>query len=384
MLEGVNPRLIFSVIFIAGLSALMWFDRKNVERHSILFVRRTKRGINLLDKIAKKAPRFWNAYGWTGVFFAFLSIPLMLLQIAWIVNELVIKQNFAAGPSAILPSLSSEATLQAGVSTIPVDYWVISLAIIMVVHEASHGIIARLEDFEINSVGWIVLGIIPGAFVEPKGEQMLPEKGEKEGEAMGLWDQGTYKQRLKVLSAGSWANYVTALVLFILSIGVTMAIASPSIMYEAQEGFPAAEAGMTSGTLSAINGVEIESVQDIRQALEDVEPGDTVTIESSEREEAFEFEAGSREGFEGGYLGLEFRNMSPGWMWFIGLLNMAALLNVLIGMFNMLPAKPLDGGQIVDTLVEEFGNENQRKWVNHFSIVMWMIVLGSLLIGLIM
>jgi len=384
MLEGVNPRLIFAVVFAAGLSALMWYDRKNVERHSILFVRRTTKGIDLLDKIAKKAPRFWNAYGWTGVFFALLSIPLMLLQIGWILNELVLKQNFAQGPSAILPSLSSEASIQAGASFIPVEYWVFSIAIIMVVHEASHGIIARLEDFEINSVGWIVLGILPGAFVEPKGEKMLPEGGETEGDSTGLWDQGTYKQRLKVLAAGSWANYVTAAVLFILSIGVTMAVASPSIMYDAQEGFPASEAGMTSGTLTSVNNVTIEEIGDVETALEGVNPGDNVTVESSERDEAFTFEAGSREGFEGGYLGLEFQNLTSGWAWFIGLLNMAALLNLLIGLFNMLPAKPLDGGQIVYTFVEEFGTEDQRKYVNYFSVLMWVIVLGSLIAGLVL
>lgn len=382
MLEGVNPRLIFTVIFVTGLSALMWMDRKNVERHSILFIRRTKRGIEILDRIAKKAPRFWNIYGWTGVFFALLSIPIMLIQIGWMLNELLVNHNPDGGAAAILPSLSGETTLQSGASFIPIEYWVISIAIIMVVHEASHGIIARLEGFEINSVGWIVLGIIPGAFVEPKGEKMMPEQGEKEGDAMGLWDQGNYKQRLKVLSAGSFANYATALVLLLLSIGVTAAVVSPGIMYTAQQDHPAAEAGMTSGTLTAVNGIDIESIEDVEEALEGVEPGDTVTVESTEREEVFEFEAGQREGFEGGYLGLEFRNVSSGWAWFIGLLQMAALLNLLIGMFNMLPAKPLDGGQIVDAFVEEFGTENQRTYVNHFSVLMWIIVLGTIIAGL--
>ncbi len=384
----INPRLLFAIFFVVGLTAFMYYDRKNVERHSILFIRRTQRGISYLDKIAKKAPRFWNVYGWAGVVAAIISIPLMLFQIGWIVNNFISTGSSEGGPAAILPGLTSEQTiggnLQAGATFIPVEYWVISIAILMVVHEASHGIIARLEDFEINSVGWIVLGIIPGAFVEPKGEMMMPEKGEKDGDAMGLWDQGNYKQRLKVLSAGSFANYVTAFFLFLLSIGVASAVATPNLMYDAQEDYPAAEAGMTSGEIFEINGVEVSNLEDVRDVMEGIEPGDTVSVLSDEREEPFEFEAGELEGFEGGYIGLQFFNLTSGWMWFINLLVMAAFINLAVGMFNLLPAKPLDGGQIVDTFVEEFGTEEQRKYVNYFSIIMWVIVLGSLIAALIL
>jgi membrane-associated protease RseP (regulator of RpoE activity) len=63
---------------------------------------------------------------------------------------------------------------------------------------------------------------------------------------------------------------------------------------------------------------------------------------------------------------------------------MVGFLNLAIGMFNMLPAKPLDGGQIIDTFVEEFGEEDQRKYVNHFSVFLWILVLGSLIAGLIL
>jgi hypothetical protein len=384
MFEGINPRLIFSIIFLAGLGALLWKDRNEIERHSILVVRRTEKGIELLDRIAKKAPRFWNIYGWTGVAFALISIPLMLLQIGWMARALL-QGSSNGGASAILPSLSGEATFQSGASFIPVEYWLISIAVIMVVHEASHGIIARLEDFEINSVGWLVLGVIPGAFVEPKGEQMLPDGSGDSDDAGGLWDQGNYKQRLKVLSAGSFANYVTAAVFGLAYLGLILFLLpnfySGPVHYSAIMEGPAAEAGMTTGTLQSVNGQEIGEFDELRTVLNGTSPGDNVTLQTSEGE--FTFSLGEREGLETGFIGIT-RTYSAGWEWFKGLLSMVAFLNLAIGMFNMLPAKPLDGGQIVDTFVEEFGNEDQREYVNYFSIVMWIVVLGSIIAGLVL
>ena len=181
-LQNLNPRLVFLVGFIAVLSILMYRDRENVERHSILFYRRTKNGIELIDKIAKAAPRFWNVYAWTGVLMAVLTIPFVLWNVLLSFQQMFETGGSSGGPSLIAPGLTSETTLQSGVSFVPAEYWIIAIGVLMVVHEMSHGIIARVEDMEINSVGWIVLGIIPGAFVEPKGEDMLPTKEDEENE----------------------------------------------------------------------------------------------------------------------------------------------------------------------------------------------------------
>ncbi len=389
MLEGVNPRLIFAILFTAGVIAALWFDRNKIERHSILFIRRTQRGIDLLDRIAKKAPRFWNAYGWMGVFFAILSIPLMLIQIVWIMNNVLTGGPSEEGAAAVLPSLSAEPTLQPGAFFIPIEYWVISIGIIMVVHEASHGIIARLEGFEINSVGWLVLGIIPGAFVEPKGMQL--GEGDEDGEGLGaaeIWDQGTYKQRLKVLAAGSWANYVTAaffgLIWVALVFSVLPAYADSSVTYQVAEDSPAAAAGMMGGTVHSINGEAISNQGEFLEIMSDTSPGDTVTLNTSEGE--FEVELGSHPDRDTGLIGIDNISTSygPGIDWLVGLIGIIVFLNFAIGIFNLMPAKPLDGGHIVDTFVEEFGKEEQRKYVNYFSVFLWVIVIGSLIAAVIL
>lgn len=388
----VNPRLIFLIGFVAVLALLMYKDRKNVNRVSILFYRRTKRGLDLIDRIAKKAPRFWKAYGWTGFVIGILSVFVAAQQIgSSLLNIGSSTGGASAGPKAVLPGLGSEASINGPAFFIPAEYWIISVGVLMFVHEISHGIVARAEDFELNSVGWIVLGIIPGAFVEPKGEKMLPNgNGEQESsdeEHHGMWDQGDWQSRIKVLSAGSFANYITALLFLLLALGLSTATTDVTgLQYQAQEDYPAYEAGMRNGTLYQINNQTIDGVASMQNATESLEPGDELRLSSSEGN--FTLTATEREGFDGGYIGLLFTGQATEYNegiqgfsgligWVIGLFEMVAFLNLGIGLFNMLPAKPLDGGQILSVFVEKFTGEENLKYVNAWSIAVWALIISS-------
>jgi len=384
----VSPRLIFLLVFVTGLAAFLWWDREKVKRHYILFYRRTEKGLDLIDSIAERFPRFWNAYGWMGVATGLVTAVVSLV----LVGQTFIKmaQNGAAqnGPSLLLPGLVSSNQFQAGVSFIPIEYWVIGVGVLMVVHEMSHAIVARTEGFELNSVGWIVMGILPGAFVEPKGENMLP--GGEETSSGGHWEGGSWTSRLKVLCAGSFANYVTAAVFLLLSAVVASAVSQPSgAIYVAEDGYPAAEAGMDNGTFVEVNGQEIETVEELQSSLEGVQPGDNVSIWTTEGN--FTVEATSREGFEGGYLGVrigestvikdEYEQHQGGLQWFVSLLSTVGFLNFLIGIFNMLPIKPLDGGLTAETLIERFLGEDKVSYLDSFSLFGWMLLLLGILAG---
>jgi len=414
-LQNINPRLVFLLGFITVLSFLMYRDRENVERHSILFYRRTKNGIKLIDKIAKAAPRFWNVYAWTGVIMAVLTIPFILWNVLLSFQRMFETGGSSGGPSLIAPGLTSETTLQSGVSFVPAEYWIIGIGVLMVVHEMSHGIIARVEDMEINSVGWIVLGIIPGAFVEPKGEDMLPTKNkdeeneedeedenreDEEDDSMGgPWHQGSWTSQLKVLAAGSFANYVTALTFAALALVMFMNVAQPlGVSYAAQDNLSASEAGMNNGTLYGLEGERVRYTSQLDVISEDFQPNQTVRVNTSEG--AFNVTLGERNG--SAYMGVllrrnegilptfqdmisDNREIKPQYStyegvvsWTLSMLQVVALLNFLIGMFNLLPVKPLDGGQMVSTVVERFYPEGDKA-VNAFSLLIWAGLLFSLL-----
>ncbi len=399
----VNPRLIFAIVFVTALSLFMWRDRENVERHFILFYRRTEHGLEYIDAIAKKFPRFWKVYGSLGVVVGLLSLVVITGFTGMMFVDMVATQTINDGFALVLPGLESSDTgmgmdePEAGAMFVPVEYWVIAIAVLMFVHEMSHGIVARIEGFEINSVGWIVLGIIPGAFVEPKGENMLPGGDSDPSESHTIWEGGGWKSRLKVLCAGSFANYVTAAVFFLLLLGLSTGVSSYAIQetehlnYQAVEGYPAYEAGMTQGELYEVNGVEIGSVEDLRNATADIAPGDEVVMNTSEGE--FTLETVERDGFDGGYIGIGLGNVE--WkesfepyqgvfQWFTSLLFVVGSLNLFIGLFNMLPIKPLDGGLSVETLITEFWGEDKVTYLNRFSLIGWALILGTITLALVL
>ncbi len=85
----------------------------------------------------------------------------------------------------------------------------------MVVHELSHGVVAKAQRLPLKSVGLVLLAVIPpGAFVEPDEEEL--------GKAPPL------RARLRVYGAGSMANVVTALLtLLLINLAITPPLSSP-------------------------------------------------------------------------------------------------------------------------------------------------------------
>ena len=415
-LQGVNPRFLFLIISVAVIGFLIYRDRENVQRESILFYRRTDNGLDLIDKIAKRFPRFWNFYGWTGVVVGIITIPFIVFNIVLSFSQMFHSGGTTGGPSLVAPGLSAETTFQSGISFIPVEYWVLGIGVLMFVHEMSHGIVARAEGMELNSVGWIVLGIIPGAFVEPKGENMLPEKGDKEESedeeiddhdgseaSSGHWDQGSLSSQLKVLAAGSFANYITALVLTGLALLLFVNITAPSgVSYLAQDNLSASEAGMTNGTLYSIDDQKLRYGSEVKEALQNYEVNDTILANTSEgsynvtlMERNGSAHMGvliyTSEGLLGDFIDMlnnnrEIKNQYSSYegflSWTLSGLQVIALLNLLIGLFNMLPVRPLDGGQIVAALTDKYW-ENSTEVFNYLSVFVWILLLGSVALSIV-
>lgn len=388
-IAGLNPRTAFFILFLGALSAFLWKDRNQIERNYILFYRRTKRGLNLIDRIAKRAPKFWKYYGAAAVISGVISIAASFGLTAQMFFEMFRTQTVQNGPSLIAPGLSGDVSFQPGISFIPIEYWLFAIGILSLVHEFSHGIVARTEGFNLNSVGWAIFGIFPAAFVEPEGEQMFPGEEGEGSEDQELWHGGNWYSRLKVLCAGSFANYLTAALFVLMAMGVSTAATTPETVgymgisfglneagdlgYAAQEGYPAYASGMRNGTLESINGQQITSVEQLRNLSEGLQPNETVVLETSEG--TFEFMT-TENTVERLKTGLE--PYAAGLNWLTSGLLTVGMLNLLIGLFNMLPIKPLDGGWALEALVENYLGEDRSHYIDKLSIAMWALLLATL------
>lgn len=168
----------------------------------------TNLSLKLVDRIAAKFNKLVKIIGWIGVVGGFIvmvvSVAALIFQI-WMVAT---RPELAgqSGVKMILPVQTSGA-MSGYAIYVPLWIWVVSIAIIMLVHEGGHALLARAYGIPIKRNGIAIMGLIipllPGAFVDPD-EQYLKSRPAKE--------------QLAVFAAGSSFNIMFALLVGILSL----------------------------------------------------------------------------------------------------------------------------------------------------------------------
>ena len=132
---------------------------------------------------------------------------------AVIFNALV--KSIFLGSDAISNTAPGGTFLLPGVN-LPLFEGVIALAIVMVVHEGAHAVLARIAKVPILSSGIVLFGIIPvGAFVEPDEKKLSKVEESKQ---------------TRVLVAGATSNLFTSCAFFLMFMGVVMVINNFGLM----------------------------------------------------------------------------------------------------------------------------------------------------------
>jgi membrane-associated protease RseP (regulator of RpoE activity) len=268
--------------------------------------------------------------------------------------------------SATTPTVGVVLPFKAkGVFYVPFFYWIISIFVILILHEGMHGVMARVYGLKVKNSGLVVLGalipLIPGAFVEPDEKKLI---------------RAPKKQQLAVYAAGPVANIVTGLVLMLLMFTVinpfteTFYSKDGVVVTELMEGSPPAElAGITPGEkITEINGQTIKETTDFSQALKDTKPGDTLNIVTSKT--IYDVTLGENPQNKKAWLGVFVDQplKAPGWatytvLWIKDLIFWLYLLSLGVGLFNLIPLGPVDGGRMFLTVLQGFVHEQKANTI---------------------
>lgn len=237
----------------------------------------TVRGRAFLERLAGPK-RFWRAWGNFGVGIALVIMVGMFLAVvqAGVASLFAPEQTQISQPQNILviPGVNEFLPLSATPEIVA------GLLIGLVVHEGGHGLLCRVEDINIESMGVAMLAIIPiGAFVQPEEESQLSA------------DRGA---KSRMFAAGVMNNFVVTILAFALLFWiVSMAIAPApgAAIGGTVAGSAAADAGIETG--DRIVGIDNESIEngealerhlsDSAEATVTVElgTGETVSVERS-------------------------------------------------------------------------------------------------------
>jgi membrane-associated protease RseP (regulator of RpoE activity) len=369
------------LIFIALLGAFLIRTRSRLQTHSFLKIfyfclYRTKLGMAAMERWARSHEKLLKKAGYVMIPVGFLGMLVMIEELfRGIITLLNSTEALTVG--VVLPIQAK------GVFYVPFFYWLIAIAFVMAVHEFGHGVIARAHRVKVKSTGFAFLGavipVVPGAFVE------IDEKH--------LAKQSTYTQ-LSIFAAGPFVNIAFG-VLFFIAMLVIQPAAAGMLAHDGMavtsiaEGSPAAQSGLAVGeVLTRIDGAEIRTAEDFNRAFAGKQPNDVLDIQTDK---------GTRTIALGGtakaVLGVQVEEAThvreevlarygaaiPAmFAWFSGLVFWLFLLNLGVGLFNLVPLGPIDGGRMLRTALDRVMHRTHARAVwNATSAVMLAIILTT-------
>ncbi|MBC7107632.1 MAG: site-2 protease family protein [Methanomassiliicoccales archaeon] len=263
----MNPYIIALIVVIAyiflvySLHKLGFLAKHGIRMIGPILMWRTSRGKLLIEKLSKPR-RFWHFYS---AFAKIICIAAMIVIMALLIWEATIVANIPAerapGPELLIgiPGINP---------IIPIGYGIVGLIVAVVAHEFAHGIMTRVGNMAVKSLGLLFLVIPLGAFVEPDEEELV--KTEK-------------KKRTSVYAAGPATNIVLALICALIFSSLFVASATPvrpnPVVINVANDSPAEHAGLLFGSqIVKIEGVEVVNISDVEN-ISVPDPGELVSVE---------------------------------------------------------------------------------------------------------
>lgn len=393
-----------------------------MERKFVLFLIHTPFGLSFFDKIAKtRAARIYSEFStFLMPLITVLAIVLFFIGLTSMLSNSAAREGVRdIGPQAnlLIPGLNP---------LLPWTYGWIALVITIVIHEAGHGIVARVYNAKVESTGLVLFLIFPiGAFVNIQREEL---------------EKTSLRHKCSILTAGPLNNMILAAASLIALYFVVSTLnplpgldESPRVLVgEVRHGSLAEQLGITQRSIiQSIDGQEIKKLNDVGEVLRASEGDDIEVIWKDARGNVLT-ETGRN---ENGLLGVTIIGMgSPSdalnnykrafldprgylllltpptlqgpfpapysdsmaskygsnlfgsyfpvisnllfWLWFI---------NFNVGIFNALPIGPFDGGQLYGSLIENklrsMGKKLNPSTVNSAITLIFIAIVIVLIAG---
>lgn len=376
-MNGIYYYLIaFVVIWILVAIFHEKLSNYGVELNFPIIMWKTQRLRGLISRISNFSLTFWRWYMNVGIVVAFLA----MIFITWTLISSLPSVFEAPAVSIVIPGVD----MPGSTIYVPFLYGLIALATVLVVHEFSHGVQAVGEKISIKSIGLLLFAIIPGAFVEPDEEELKVAKR---------------SSRLRVYAAGSVANITLAIIAILLvslvSAGIPNYFAEDGIAIDRIVSDSPSDGVLKEGmVLEAIDNHKINDSASYVNVVSLYNPGDNVTVQTDQGSYSLTLDKNPNNESRG-FFGIqankhfELINDSLGpipWVLFelLDLFQWVFMLNLGIGLFNLLPLKPLDGGYMLEILLSyKLSEEHYKPIVNALSVVMAMIIIFSIVVGFI-
>ncbi|RAP43863.1 site-2 protease family protein [uncultured Methanosphaera sp.] len=347
---------------VVWVLAYLLKDKYNITMDGIVLMLKTDKLKNVIDRIANACPRFWKWYMNISIPVGIFLIILMVVSLVWSIQLMFETPTV----SLILPGVD----IPGSPIYIPFASGLIALATVLIIHEGGHGILSRVEGISVDSVGLLLFAIIPGAFVEPNQDEI---------------DKANGISKLRIYFAGPMFNVGLAIIALLVVAGIGGFLATENVYttdgMEISSVVPAspAEGILSDGmVITQVNNQTTLNTTSYTKAVNNTHIGDNLTIATNSG--TYNVVTGSNpNNSTRPYIGIrtqEHKIVSPEAREKYGtilpailsqleeLFSMIFFLNLAVGTFNLLPMKPLDGGLILEELINIKIRPDRRKQFN--------------------
>ncbi|MBI2541311.1 site-2 protease family protein [Candidatus Woesearchaeota archaeon] len=388
---------IAAIGFLIILTIFVFVKRKNLETKQIIpyflyfSMYRTKLGLKLMDSLSKRYRKSMSYIGYFGVVIGFIGMVIISYGLISNIYVLFTKPEAAPGVGLVLPFKAK------GVFFVPFFYWIIAIFVIAVVHEFAHGLIARTHNLKVKSSGFAFLGlvipIIPAAFVEPDEKELRKR---------------SHKEQLSVFAAGPFSNILFAFLFLAISSFLIAPLANAVIepngvkVTDYVEGknkskFPAETSGIKIGeAIQSVDSNPTPYVINLSSVLRSKKPSEVVAIKTDKSVYKVKL-AGNPENESLAYMGAYLEqstkikdNVKAGFgeflpnalIWVYGLFVILVVLNLGIGLFNLVPIGPLDGGRMLQLALHKiFDKEKGNRIWGYVGLFFMALIFVNIVAG---
>ena len=354
---------------------LLFVNRKKLEfQLKFIALYRTRWGLGLMNRIATRHREFVKLLGYIGIGAGFIGMLVVLLSLGIAVFIMLTVPNSPAQITPVIPGVQIPGVDKS--FSIPFIEGIIAIFIIVVVHEFSHGVVAFAHGVKVKSSGPAIIGPIFAAFVEPD-EQQLKKKS----------DVVNYS----IFAAGSFSNFLLAFLVLVFSVIVLAPISHTFLsekvvmISDVTPGGPSWSAGLLPMIVESVNGQHVASERELISLLKVVKPNQTAVFSNGTK--SVPVVAGSNSAFgDRGYFGVNIKSVYIYketksaffriFYWISGLLDLIYKLSIGIGLGNMLPIGPLDGGRMLHLALSKIrGEAKANKTFGRLSLLLLLVIL---------
>src|SRR3989344_2008444 len=359
----MNFDLIFAIMFYAALLIFFLKNREKFELQGGIFaLYRTKLGLKLMDKIARKNSKLLNLLSYVSVFVGFTGMVFIMYTLLQGVYKLIFIPGSQPVVAPVLPGISISPELP----VLNFWHWIIGIFIVAVVHEFAHGVYARLYKIDVKSSGFAFLGPILAAFVEPDEKKM--KKIEK-------------KKQLAIISAGPFVNIVLGFLIILFFTFIFAPLQTNLLevngvnIVQVEKGSPAELSGIKTGVIiKEVNNIKVNSQDQLINLIKNSDKNDVLKFSTDKESFYVKPDLSSGEPKVGisvsNSLGVKRglpQFLLPVLLWFNLLFFWLWVINLGIGLFNLLPLGPIDGGKMLYTAL--LGITTNKKALKIFKRV---------------